>query len=204
MKSVDQIAAEIKYMIDSGELPTGKRLPAERQLAELLGVSRGYVRLALHQLEFCGIIQTLPQSGSYVAEHYFSSLVDIRLVLEKEAVKLCARNRTEEDLAILKDMHEEFIRTTTPEARSECDMRFHQRIAIAGGNPVLSSLLKNISSETLVYYHKYKVCNPMDSKVNDEHSQLIDAIESRNSALAESILLNHLSEISNFAKNCSF
>lgn len=204
MKSVDQIAAEIKYLIDTGELPAGKRIPAERQLAEILGVSRGYVRLALHQLEFCGIIQTLPQSGSYVAEHYFSSLVDIRLVLEREAVKLCALNRTEDDLAALRELHKEFISTSTAEERSNCDMRFHQRIAAGGGNPVLSSLLRNISSETLVYYHKYKVCNPMDVKVNDEHARLIAAIESKNPSLAESVLLSHLLEISNFAKNSKF
>ena len=94
----------------------GERLPAERRLADMLGVGRAHVRAAFQKLEFYGIVQTFPQSGTVVAQekmqvlermitdalqirqYDFASLVYVRVLLEIEAIKLCARNRTAEDL----------------------------------------------------------------------------------------------------------
>ena len=119
IKQVETVLKYIKEQLYSGRLQPGERLPAERRLAEKLGVGRAHVRAAFQKLEFYGIVQTFPQSGTVVAqekmqvlermitdalqiEQYdFASLVYVRELLEIEAVKLCARNRTVEDLAVI-------------------------------------------------------------------------------------------------------
>ena len=65
---VDTVLKYIKEELYSGRLHPGERLPAERKLAERLGVGRAHVRAAFQKLEFYGIVQTFPQSGTVVAQ----------------------------------------------------------------------------------------------------------------------------------------
>jgi DNA-binding FadR family transcriptional regulator len=62
-----QVAEQIRMLIDSGELPAGERLPAERELAERFGVSRPTVREALIVLEVEGRVQIRMGSGVYIS-----------------------------------------------------------------------------------------------------------------------------------------
>ena len=66
-KPADLIICQIKELITSGALKPGDKLPSERKLSEGFGVGRTYVRDAIKKLEFYGILQTLPQSGTVVA-----------------------------------------------------------------------------------------------------------------------------------------
>ena len=131
IKQVETVLKYIKEQLYSGSLQPGQRLPAERRLAEMLGVGRAHVRAAFQKLEFYGIVQTFPQSGTVVAqekmqvlerlitdalqiEQYdFASLVYVRVLLELEAVRLCARNRTPEDLENIE------------QALLECEAKFY-------------------------------------------------------------------------------
>jgi GntR family transcriptional repressor for pyruvate dehydrogenase complex len=63
----DKIIQQLKQLITTGQLKPGDRLPAERVLAEKLGVGRSYVREAIRKLEFFGLLKTSPQSGTYVS-----------------------------------------------------------------------------------------------------------------------------------------
>ena len=106
----------LKKQISERRILPGERLLSERKLSELLNVSRSHVREALQKMELYGIVKTYPQSGTVVSEfskdqldtmitdalkiskYDFSSLVYVRVLLEIEACKLCALNRTEQDL----------------------------------------------------------------------------------------------------------
>ena len=68
IKQVETVLKYIKEQLYSGRLQPGERLPAERRLAEKLGVGRAHVRAAFQKLEFYGIVQTFPQSGTVVAQ----------------------------------------------------------------------------------------------------------------------------------------
>lgn len=204
MVNIDDIAAEIRVLIDNGKLPIGERLPAERKLCEMLGVSRGYVRKALAKLELCGAIETRPQSGSYVAEHYFTSLVRARLFLESETTRLSALNRTAEDLKHMKEAKETFEKNKAVEKHTEKDLMFHQAIASGSHNPVLVALLKLVSVEVLTYYHKYNVCLVNDKRVLEEHDQLYKAIERQDGEKAIEILTAHLSDVLSFSEKNLF
>ena len=144
---VQTVLTYIRNQIDSGRLQPGDRLPAERRLAEQLGVGRAYVRTAFQKLEFYGIVKTYPQSGTVIAEHTaqvleglisdvlqidgfdFYSLVHVRVLLEVEAVRLCALNRTEEDLAYIMESLADFERYAETDRRIEKDFAFHNAIA---------------------------------------------------------------------------
>ena len=66
-RPAELIVGQLRRLLASGELKPGDRLPAERDLAEQFKVGRSHVREALQRLEFYGILQTLPQSGTVVA-----------------------------------------------------------------------------------------------------------------------------------------
>src|SRR5690606_8973134 len=124
----DLVISKIKYLIQTGVLTPGDRLPAERKMALELVFGRTHIREALHNLEFYGIIKTLPQSGSVINQldinaldglisdvldlqgYDFYSLVETRIVLEVNSIRMCAERRTEEDLEMLEKAHRNFLR----------------------------------------------------------------------------------------------
>ena len=117
--ATDDIIRQIRFLLDSGDLQPGDKLPAERKLAEKFQVARSQVREAFKKLEFYNIIKTMPQSGSVISAIEstalnslisdilkmdncdFHSLVEARSIIEINAAKLCAIRRTEEDLKMI-------------------------------------------------------------------------------------------------------
>lgn len=65
--ATDDIIRQIRFLLDSGDLQPGDKLPAERKLAEKFQVARSQVREAFKKLEFYNIIKTMPQSGSVIS-----------------------------------------------------------------------------------------------------------------------------------------
>src|SRR3546814_14386181 len=64
----DRIASELLRMISSGELAPGERLPGERQLADMMGVSRVSVRAALQQLKAQGLVTAVQGGGTRITD----------------------------------------------------------------------------------------------------------------------------------------
>lgn len=214
---VNTVITHIRSLLDSGRLMPGDRLPAERRMAEQLGVSRAHVRTAFQKLEFYGIARTYPQSGTVIAEqtvqvleglisdmlqidsYDFSSLVYVRVLLEVEAVRLCAANRTENDLASIRFALEECDRYFDTDQQVEKDFAYHHAIARGGHNPVIASLLLIITPDVLSYYRKYNVCQTPKAIVSDEHHEMLAAIENHDSDAAEAVLRRHLKGIIEFS-----
>jgi len=214
-KPVDIIIDQIRELISSGQLKPGDKLPSERKLSEALNIGRTHVRDAIRKLEFYGILKTLPQSGTVVAgiglaaleglisdvlqleNSDFSSLVESRVILEIELVKLAAVRRTEEDLKDLKLALDKYYAKIDKgiEAVDE-DMMFHMKVAEASQNKVLKSLMLIIIPDILTNYAKYKVCtNDRLKKRYDEHNQLYDAIADQDAQRAANIMKLHLNDI---------
>ena len=198
---VKHVIEHIKKQISERQILPGERLPSERKLSELLKVSRSHVREALQKLELYGIVKTYPQSGTVVSEfskdqldtmitdalkisrYDFSSLVYVRVLLEIEVCKLCAVNRTEEDLKNI-----------------ENTLAFHQAIAQGGHNPVISSLLLIITPDILKYYQKYKVCAVPQKTVHAEHREMLQKIKDRDKEGMKELVIRHLANLIDFAK----
>ena len=125
-KTQNSIIINIRDLINHKNLEPGDKLPSERMLSEKLGVSRGNVREAIQKLEFYGLLESIPQSGTFVAnigviamngmiedilrlvKPDFKSLVETRILLELKTARLAALRRTEEDLKTLKQALEAY------------------------------------------------------------------------------------------------
>ncbi|WP_297409129.1 FCD domain-containing protein [uncultured Alistipes sp.] len=207
----------IKELLYSGRLEPGERLPAERRLAAQLNVSRAHVRTAFQKLEFFGIVKTYPQSGTVVAQekmqvleslitdalkidkYDFASLVHVRELLEIEAARLCARNRTDEDIANIETALSECESMFHTDQRVSKDFAYHQAIAQGGHNPVIASLLLIITPDVLRYYQKYKVCSVPSEEVFFEHREMLRFIREHDEEAAAAMIRTHLRSLTEFS-----
>lgn len=189
-------------------------------MAERLGVSRANVRDALQKLEFYGILRTLPQSGTVVAgmgisaleglitdvlqleASDFSSLVETRVMLELECIKLAAERRTADDLVEIElalAAYQEKIKAG--ESAVEEDLLFHLSIADASKNGVLKSLMLVITPDIIANHTKYKVCDDKtEMKAFYEHEEMLLHIRNSDVAAAEATMMRHLENVVIFSE----
>ena len=115
-----EIIYKIKELINYKNLEPGDKLPSERMMSEKFGVTRSNIREAIQKLEFYGLLKSIPQSGTFVAnigviamngmiddilqlkEPDFKSLVETRILLELKSVRLAALRRTDKELKNIK------------------------------------------------------------------------------------------------------
>jgi GntR family transcriptional repressor for pyruvate dehydrogenase complex len=153
------VAGHIEEMIVSGKLPAGGRLPSERHLAELLGVSRGSVREAITALQVKGLVRRRPGSGTHVQPRHHSAftdsilsgveltdretteLLDLREAIEPGIAARAAERATDEDLVELRSLEAQFASAETGQ-RVELDARFHHAIARATQNSLLVGMVE--------------------------------------------------------------
>jgi len=216
---VELIISQIRELIRSGTIKPGEKLPAERKLAEHLGVSRGQVREAINKLQFYGIVKVQPQSGTTVTgigivaleglitdilkiENVdLKSLIDTRILLEKEAARLAARNRTKDDLVQLSNALSQYEKQLdlTNNAVEE-DLLFHIKIAEASKNTVLKSLMIIITPDIVKNFIQYKVCSESNNKKTiKEHQKILEMISQQDEQGAEEAMEIHLADIQVFS-----
>lgn len=164
----EEIAARLHELVRTQNLQPGDRLPPERQLAELFGVSRTSVREALKSLEQHGVLVCRPGAGTFIAEHspmaiahafeqvfttarsHLADIFELRLVLEPQVAYLAAQRITDEDCRALQRHlrdHEQAISRNEPTVPH--DLAFHQRIALATGNQAIVQLIEQLQDMLL-------------------------------------------------------
>jgi GntR family transcriptional repressor for pyruvate dehydrogenase complex len=167
VRTYELVLDRIEAQIVSGALSAGERLPPERELAALLGVSRPAVREALRILEAQGAVRSQvgngPDSGTtidrmpsdalarlmrlHVALGSFpiQDVVETRVVLERASVQLACLHARPEDLT---RMHGDLDAMDAPdvdrETFNEHDTNFHVALADAGGNRLMSDVTRAI------------------------------------------------------------
>jgi len=216
---VELIISQIRDLINSGAVKPGEKLPPERKLAEHLGVSRGQVREAINKLQLYGIVKVQAQRGTTVTgigivaleglianilqleNPDFKSLVDTRILLEKEAARLAAIHRTADDLTELNEALMSFKKKLIEEGEAiEEDLLFHIKIAEASKNTVLKSLMMIIIPDIVKSFIQYKVCNAITNQQTiKEHQKILTMISTQNAEGAVSAMAEHLSDINNFS-----
>jgi DNA-binding FadR family transcriptional regulator len=155
-----EVIRKILTFISGRGFEPGERLPSERDLALRFGVSRNVVREAIQSLVTVRVIEARPTSGNYLrrldAESSFEALVllnaagiplspediaqslEVRLLLEREAIRLACQRRTDENLAEMKEIIER-TDEAIQEGRSieDEDQEFHLALIKASGNRIL-------------------------------------------------------------------
>ncbi|HEX3437548.1 MAG TPA: FadR/GntR family transcriptional regulator [Pseudacidobacterium sp.] len=180
-----QVAERIRRQIETGTLTAGDRLPAEKDLAQQLGVSRPIVREALVALEIAGFVEIRTGSGTYICHRGKLlppmldagpgpfELLHARLLIEGEVASEAAMRATDEDLAVVEStIHEMEAMVRAGVHSRAADQKFHVVIANVSGNSVLAELVSNLWQGMF---------SPMFYKM----SELTGLIENQELALAE-------------------
>lgn len=214
----DVLYAKLKAAIMSGELPSGAKLPSQKEIAENEEVSRTVVREAVARLEAQGYAVARQGSGVYVSEsaryrafqvtrEELSELSDIikllemRLAIETEMAGLAAARRDQDDIvamrAALKHMREV---SGDPAASALADTRFHMAIARATKNDYFVRFIDFLGVRLVPPRSLYLRDQPSDAhqgyvhKVHDEHDAVLNAIVRMDIERARSAARQHMQE----------
>lgn len=205
-----QIADQIRELIDMGEFLPGTRLPAERELAQKLGVSRPSLREALIALEIDNTVEIRMGSGVYVSAealqttHHTKSLGDspselmqARGALEGATIVLAASRMTDETIATLRQILNTMQREIEAGRKPlDQDRLFHVTIAEQSGNSVLARLVANlfderhspISAQLRVKFEDRDTW----TRALQEHEAILTALELKDPLLAQAAMHTHL------------
>ena len=206
-----KIARQILEMIESGAYPTGTRLPGERELAEMLGVSRVVIREAEISLEAVGHVEIKVGSGVYVKrleQEDLSRLPKVsafeltqtRLLFESESAALAATEITEDQIAVLEQTIER-METSAQDSdeADEADRVFHMTIAKASGNTHNYFIMENLWPMRVelpdVREMYAAVCEEDSYSRVDEHAAILDALKERNPDKARKAMRAHFSRL---------
>ena len=213
-----QIAGQIAALIEQGEYQVGAKLPAERELAGLLGVSRTSVREAIISLELAGLVEVRVGTGIYVrstaparsASQVASAsndsgpgpfeLLSARAMIEGETAALAARTRTKSDLAALRATIDRMRRHDDDFAtRDAADREFHERIAAATGNGALAWVVSNLweqrHTELWTRIESHFHTPALRARTLVDHQAIADAIDARDGEGARQAMRRHLSRV---------
>jgi len=185
-------------LIVGGELPPGQHM-VETDLARQLGVSRQPIREALHRMEAEGWVDLRPSQGAFVhvpTDTEVDNLLDVRVLLEAETARLAAVRPAgvakTAQLARLREM------VADGQAAAEADdfatavtvnNAFHAEIAVICGNAVLAELAHIVGRRVQWYYRM--VAPERGHGSWDEHTELIEAIETNDPDLAQEVARKH-------------
>jgi GntR family transcriptional regulator, transcriptional repressor for pyruvate dehydrogenase complex len=159
----DEVARQLRALMERGVLRPGDQLPPERDLAARFGVSRATVRQALSALQSAGLVESLVGRGTFaradgatasvtglvealrMAQGTLSDQLDVRRLIEPQVAREAAIRAQPDDLAFIR---ESIARQETRAARRqpfvEEDSAFHLAIARATGNPLLAKMVEGI------------------------------------------------------------
>ena len=165
-KISEEIVNQIKQLISKGELKPGDRIPSERELATMLGVSRPSVREAIMVLEAMGFVESRQGGGTYVTAltegsimnplaklvekrdpELLRSLAEVRMGLESWSAYLAAQRATDADIAEMRRLYRIMEKQAAKGGWSpDVDAEFHYAITAASHNSLQMHVLDSIHS----------------------------------------------------------
>jgi GntR family transcriptional repressor for pyruvate dehydrogenase complex len=207
------VVTHVRTLIERGELKPGDRLPAERDLATMIGVSRPTVRAGLRALAAMGVVRSRHGSGTYIPDgppslgseplsflaalHGFTGeeMYEARRILEAGAAELAATRATSEQLATLaEEVANLFASMQDPQKFLVHDINFHRAVASASGNPIVATIVGMVSE---LYYERRRetAARATDRNLRDSsemHRRIYQAIRNRDPSAASSAMNDHL------------
>lgn len=214
-----QLAQQIEARIGSGEWAVGDRLPAERELIKLFGISRSVLREALIVLELKGLVEIRVGAGTYVRRAVDQAvpaadasalgmatpfeLLLARRMVESEVARLAALTATPADLARMKAALEQMEGDPEPYMmRHVADRAFHLAIAEATRNPALVFVVSaywDRYRRVIVDHASAEARRPenRDQAIAD-HTAIYRCIAERDGAGAAAAMQAHLDRVGRF------
>jgi len=206
-----QVIDNIRNLVLNGKLRVGDKLPSERELAEMYGVSRVPIREALKTLEFLGIVQSVRGDGVYIQNIQAKNLLEnvefavqddsdllpdlfeARVAIEVKAAQLAALRRNDAELeamleAVL-DMERDLLLKRDASISS---YKFHLAIIKASHNRVLYRIHDNLSDLLKLSRQKSLSVKGHSEVALDFHKQLLNKIREKKAEEAGTLMAEHL------------
>ncbi|PLX89057.1 MAG: FadR family transcriptional regulator [Desulfuromonas sp.] len=218
-KLSEEIIDQIKELIARGELQPGQRIPSERELATLLGVSRPSVREAIMVLEAMGFLDSRQGGGTYVRSlaevtmadplasmvarkdpRMLHALTEVRMGLESWSAYLAATRIEESEIEQLGELlakMEDFAETGDWDA--EIDAQFHLAITEASHNTlqihILNTIQELFKTNIMVALGEFYTKEGYVELLISHHRDIYNAIVARDAELARDKMMEHLREV---------
>ena len=216
-KLSDAVMRQIEELILRGILRPGERLPAERELADRLGVSRPSLREAISNLQSVGLLATKAGSGVFVADVLGSAFapalvklfathdeavfdyLDFRRDMEGLAAARAARLGSDTDLKLVDALFSRMVaahQKRKADEEAQLDAEFHMAIIEASHNVVMLHMMRSIYDllREGVFYNRqvmFKQRTTRDALL-DQHRQINAALQARDSEAARAAVEKHL------------
>jgi DNA-binding FadR family transcriptional regulator len=207
--TTSNVAAQLRQRIVEGDYAYEERLPAERNLAQEFGVSRGTIRSVLQILEQQHMVERQIGSGTYVThrettnQQEITSLTspvemnEVRIAIEPQMVRLAIANASSRDLD---DLHEALRQCeecdSDPEKFARADTAFHMALASCSRNKLMYWLYERISEvRHNAQWRRMKAKVLTADRINHynrQHRQLYEAIAARDTTRAVQLIKDHL------------
>ncbi|MGB7338207.1 MAG: FadR/GntR family transcriptional regulator [Phototrophicaceae bacterium] len=218
----DQITDQILSMIREQQLKPGDKLPPERELASLMGVSRATLREALRSLAIMNVVELKHGSGTFVTslepkllvenfglifsltDHSFLQLIIARKVIEPGTTALTAKSITADGIMILEDIlaRSHDCLNSSPQTFPELDIEFHVTLASFSGNALLTRIMQGLtemgiasSQRTAKEATGYSYSIERIERAIAMHEGILEAIKAHNGLLAEQRMFDHLQSV---------
>jgi DNA-binding GntR family transcriptional regulator len=195
----DEILHRLRDHIVEGNIPDGDRMP-ERQLCEMLGISRTPLREALKVLAAEGLVELLPNRGARVrplSEHDLAELFDVMGGLEALAGRLACENISDAEIAEIERLHYEmygFYLHRDMHGYFRVNQMIHERIVEASRNATLQSTYASFAGRIrrIRYSANFARKRERWAEAVREHETILEALRRRAGSELSDILFLHL------------
>jgi GntR family transcriptional repressor for pyruvate dehydrogenase complex len=206
-RAEEQLAERLVTAIALGEFVPGQRLPSERALSAMLGVSRKTIRGALHSLADSGYVEILRgrHGGAFVKEDWlpasagivrrtlgenweaFEQLFDLRHLIEPVIARTAAERRSRDDLQRIQEACHAYEDAPDREASRAADAALHAAIADATQNAHLAALSRQVRAQVTLGFGAEPYSADIRRRAIVDHHELVAAIAAREGEAAERI-----------------
>lgn len=192
-----EVAVRLRQRIVEGQLAPGAKLN-ERELAELLNVSRTPLREAIKMLAAEGLVELLPNRGAVVAQMSAQDVADTFEViagLEGQSGELAAQRITEAELAEIRALHYEMMAAYTRRdlpTYYRLNAQIHTQINAAARNPVLAQTWRTVNARLQALRFRSNFDEAKWKRAVKEHERMVELLAARDSAGLRALLVEHL------------
>ncbi len=193
----EHVAQRLRPMLVEGRIAPGAKLN-ERELSELLKVSRTPLREAIKMLAAEGLVELLPHRGAIavsLSEADVLNTFEVMAGLEGQAGELAAQRITPEEFAEIQAMQYEMMAAYTRRDLStyyQVNARIHDAINTAAKNPVLAQVYNQVNARLQALRFRSNQDGEKWKRAVKEHELMIDALARHDGAAMREVLQQHL------------
>ncbi len=193
----EQAAHRLRQMLVENRIAPGAKLN-ERELSEVLQVSRTPLREAIKMLAAEGLVELLPNRGAIAVELTETDILntfEVMSGLEAQSGALAAERITDAELAEIKAMHYEMLAAWTRRdlpAYYRLNAGIHRAINAAAKNPVLTATYNQVNARLQALRFRSNQDGEKWKAAVAEHEQMIDALTRRDAPAMQAVLRTHL------------